>query len=210
MPRKNLILTNEYPYHITNRSNNKDFFYVPLDILWNIFEDVLVSLVDEYDINIHAFVLMSNHYHLVLNTTNENLSDVMTYLHREVARKGNKCAGRSNHFFGGRYKWCLIQNDIYYSNTIRYVFQNPLRAGVVKKVEEYRFSSLGKKLTYHKAWQRPEMCSSIIEGSANLNWLNNRLDDSEEAALKGALRRRVFKLPTTNFNIVTRLSCDTL
>ena len=87
MPRRQLILTDEFPYHIYNRSNNREFFYLDQDLLWTIFIEVLEQLKLQFSVEIYAFVLMSNHYHLLTGTPLANIGEAMKYLHREVARK---------------------------------------------------------------------------------------------------------------------------
>src|SRR5690606_40247811 len=57
--------TAAFPYHVTNRSNNREFFYVEMETLWPIFTDTLFDLTKQFNCQIHAFVLMSNHYHLI-------------------------------------------------------------------------------------------------------------------------------------------------
>jgi putative transposase len=208
MPRKPLISTDEFPYHITNRSNNKEFFYVKIDRLWEIFEDILIELINSYKIDVHAFVLMSNHYHLILNTNENNLSAAMTYLHREVARKSNSYACRTNHFFGGRYRWCLIQNDLYYRNAIKYVYRNPIEAGLSSSAQDYKFSTLHgiqSNQSKIKVKQLDFVNDDLIGG---LNWINHSFKSPDMNAIKCGLRRKIFKLPTNSSGGMGRLSFE--
>lgn len=195
MPRRNLIRTADFPYHVTNRSNNREFFYVEPEILWPIFIENLGKIQTKYECEIHAFVMMTNHYHLQISTPHENLEDAMCYFNREVARAGNKIAGRTNHFFGTRYKWSLIPTESYYWNATKYIFRNPVRAGICKSVQDYKFSSLN-------------FSSSIVDWKTtdyffdrekrvrlDLDWLNEPFANEQEAAIQKALRRTEFKLP---------------
>ncbi len=193
MPRKKLIKTNLFPYHIVNRSNNRDFFCLSMDVQWDIFIRVLQKIRELYLCKIHAFVLMSNHYHLVISTPMLNLSETMTYFHREVARKSNHTACRINHFFGGRYKWCLINEEMYYWQTLKYVFRNPVTAKICQDVKDYRFSSLNSShaIFSHDYYFR----SSNHISELDLNWLNQDFEASNYMAIQKALRRRTFKLP---------------
>lgn len=195
MARKNVILTDKAPYHLVNRSNNKEFFYLPLPILWEISIECLAYLSRELQFRIHAFVLMSNHYHLILSTPMSNLSDGMTYFNREIAKRANDEANRINHFFGGRYKWCLIYDESYYWQAIKYVFRNPLEAQICPRVEDYPYSSLN----------HPELSSLFsltdffYDNKKNidldLDWLNESFEPQSKEALKKGLRRTEFKLP---------------
>ncbi len=193
MPRKLLIQTDHFPYHITNRANNKEFFYLPLAELWPVFIDVLKELKDVYKCEIHSFVLMSNHYHLLLNTPRANLSEAMLFLHREVARHANKKSHRINHFFGGRYKWCLIQDETYFWNTMKYIFRNPVQAFICERVEDYPFSSLNKNKEF---WSQRDFFGDREKDVAlDLDWLNHSFTDEEKEGIRKALRRRMFKCP---------------
>ncbi len=195
MPRKTLNESDEYPYHITNRSNNKEFFYLPLPILWPIILDKIRYLDKHLHIRSHAFVLMSNHYHWILSTPDKNLSKAMTYFHREVSRCANRQAGRINHFFGGRYKWCSIHNEDYYWNAVKYVFRNPVKAELCTRVECYEFSSL----TLDSTPEPFKMCNFFDDAETSialdLEWLNESFSSEMDEALRKALRRREFQLP---------------
>jgi len=142
MVRKKLIHTNEFPYHITARSNNKEFFYLPTRIVWEICCEQLRLAGELYNIKVYQFVLMSNHYHLLVRTPDLNIDKFMHYFQRSVAREINLRANRINHVFGGPYRWSVVQNKSYLSYVIRYIFQNPVRAGIVENFEDYAYSTL--------------------------------------------------------------------
>ncbi len=194
MPRKLLFETDKFPYHIYNRSNNKDFFYLDNQILWHIFMDVFSVLGEEYGVVIHSFVLMNNHYHLILSTPEMNLSAAMTYMHREVAKKANKRSQRMNHFFGGRYKWSVISDESYYWNVVKYVFRNPVSAGICSKVEDYRFSSFNRGSDHD--WRMVDFFQdSKVQVNLDCDWLNEVFLSDQAKSLSLGLRRREFKPP---------------
>lgn len=195
MPRRELIRTDEFPYHVYNRSNNKEFFYIDQDELWFIFMTCLKELVEQFDCRIHCFVLMSNHYHLIITTTKCNIGEAMKYLHREVARKVNRSTGRMNHFFGGRYKWSVIDQDIYFWNCVKYVFRNPIRAKICQTVNEYPYSSLNRKPPKFK-WTVSDFFldpNSTVE--LDTQWLNEPFLGEIEKDIGKGLRRREFTMP---------------
>ena len=210
MPRKKLIETTDYPFHITNRSNNKEFFYLPIPILWEIMIKKIRYLDLTYSIKTHAFLLMSNHYHWILSTPKLNLSKGMTYFHREVARNANKECKRINHFFGGRYKWSLIEEETYYWNSIKYLYRNPVKAGICKRVQDYTFSSLTQNLQ-PKLWQMTDYFNDPQkEIQLNMDWLNKPFSAEQDIAIQKALRRRVFKTPCNkNRKTVALVCCGT-
>ena len=195
MPRKKLILHDSYPYHVVNRSNNKEFFYLPVSDLWPIFIEIFYKAQGLYGVSFHAFVLMTNHYHLILGTPNANLSEIMTYIQREVARLANKKANRINHFFGGRYKWSLIHKEQYYWNAIKYIYRNPVESGLCECVGDYAYSSLNS-LETKNLW---ELSKTIFKSEDELqiytNWFNLNFKNEQRIAIRSALRRREFSLP---------------
>jgi putative transposase len=133
----------EYPgavYHITSRGNErKDIFLDDFDR--KKFLDMLEDYHERYEINIYCFLLMSNHYHLVFETTKANLLKVMHGINSGYTLYFNRKYGRVGHLFQGRYKGILVDKDTYLLELSRYVHRNPVRAGTVKKTEDYYWSS---------------------------------------------------------------------
>jgi len=84
---------------------------------------------------------MPNHFHAIVSTPDGNLDAGMQYLLREMSKKVNFITERMNHLWGGRYKWSSIQSEYYYETVYRYVYQNPLRAGICSNVEIYPYCS---------------------------------------------------------------------
>jgi putative transposase len=141
VPRKTLFRTSEYPYHLYARSNNKEWFDLDMSTCWDIFLRHLAKTREKYFIQIHAFTLMNNHFHWLASTPEENLDEAMRYFMTLTSSEIAKMTGRINHVYGGRYKWSLITNPVHYANVYRYVYQNPLRAGICKSIVDYKFCS---------------------------------------------------------------------
>src|SRR6185436_4461905 len=95
-----------------------------------------------YEAKIIALVLMSNHLHMLLLTPKSNLDEIMCYFLREVSRTIGRKSSRTNHIFGGPYKWCLIKQESHLVNAYKYVYRNPIAAGITNNVESYQFSSI--------------------------------------------------------------------
>lgn len=195
MPRKNLIKTSDYPYHVYNRSNNKEYFYLHQEDLWSIFMECLYQLKIQFSCDIHFFVLMSNHYHLILSTPQCNLGEAMKYLHREVARLANQSAGRMNHFFGGRYKWSVINHEAYFWNCVKYVLRNPVRAEICKSVSQYKYSSLNCSAPKFKWEQIDFFHSGKPQIELDREWLDEPFLSEIEEGIRKGLRRREFAMP---------------
>ena len=119
-------------YHILSRGNeSRDIFYDDEDR--RLFLDTLAEMSERFDLNIYAYVLMDNHYHLLLRTNLANLSKAMQWFGLTYTRRFNNRHSRSGHLFQGRYKSIIVQNDAYMVRLFCYIHRNPLRAGIVQK-----------------------------------------------------------------------------
>lgn len=101
----------------------------------------LGEMSDRFKVDVFAFVLMRNHYHLLLRTNLPNLSRAMQWLGLTYARRFNNRLGRYGHLFQGRFKAMLVEDDAYMVELSCYIHRNPLRAKMVKRLIEYRWSS---------------------------------------------------------------------
>ena len=133
----------EYPgafYHIIQRGNErKDIFISPQDRTK--FYEYLSILHTRYKVSIHTYCLMDNHYHLILETKQPNLSNAIHYLNTSYTIYFNIKRKRSGHLFQGRYNAILIEADEYLHHLSRYIYLNPVRAGIVKNPIDYPYSS---------------------------------------------------------------------
>ncbi len=127
-------------YHITSRGNErKNVFKGKGDR--EKFLGYLESASQRYDAAIHAYCLMGNHYHLLLETPSGNLPRIMSHVNGAYTTYFNVKHKRSGHLFQGRYKAILIDADEYAKELSRYIHLNPVRAKMVKAPEEYKWSS---------------------------------------------------------------------
>jgi REP element-mobilizing transposase RayT len=133
----------EYPgaiYHITSRGNARmPIFEDDYDktVLLSVLEDV----IKRYNWICHAYCLMDNHYHLLLETVDPTLSIGMRYLNGVYTQRYNRRHHRVGHVFQGRFKSILVDRDSYLLELCRYVVLNPVRAGSAKDASLYRWSS---------------------------------------------------------------------
>ncbi|HJP17740.1 MAG TPA: transposase [Nitrospinota bacterium] len=127
-------------YHILSRGNErKNIFKNSEDRI--LFLDTLGGMAERYDVEVYAYVLMSNHYHLVLKTNRANISQAMQWFGLTFTRKYNIKHHRSGHLFQGRFKAFLVENDEYLLHLSCYIHRNPLRARIVKRLIDYKWSS---------------------------------------------------------------------
>lgn len=127
-------------YHITSRGNEKKPIYRG-DEDRNFFLDILHRVNKKYNWLCHAFCLMNNHYHLVIETPDGNLSKGMRQLNGVYTQIFNKRHKRVGHVFQGRYKAILIEKKSYLLEVCRYVMLNPVRAKAVNSPGQWRWSS---------------------------------------------------------------------
>lgn len=146
MPRKPRIEIPGY-YHIINRGvEQRKVFQEPAD--YEYFEELMCFYTKSFGITLHNYCLMSNHYHLLLEITNENLSKFMRQLNMNYSIYFNKKYKRVGHLWQGRFKSWYVTNEAYLYTLMCYIEQNPLKANMVKRLEEYPYSSYHYFLNY--------------------------------------------------------------
>lgn len=152
MSRPKRIYQSAFPYHVYNRTNNAEFlFNLNLEIVFPIFMRSLKYVSHRMNLKPHHFILMSNHYHLIASTPESNLDQCMQVFQTLISKEINYLRERTNHVFGNRYKATVISTDLYLNNAIRYLYQNPLRSGMVSSIFDYRYSTLHAYM--HAVWQ---------------------------------------------------------
>ena len=96
---------------------------------------------ERFEVEVYAYVLMDNHYHLLLKTNKPNISNSMQWFGTTYTRRYNIRHKRSGHLFQGRFKNFLVENDEYLTLLSCYIHRNPLRAGIVRRLVDYPWSS---------------------------------------------------------------------
>ena len=127
-------------YHITSRGNARKPIYKE-DEDRRVFLEVLHRVNTRYNWLCHAYCLMNNHYHLIIETPDGNLSHGMRQLNGVYTQLFNRRHKRVGHIFQGRYKAILIQKESHLLEASRYVVLNPVRAKAVKDPDEWKWSS---------------------------------------------------------------------
>ena len=127
-------------YHVINRGNARGrIFRQEGD--YSAFLDRVGRCAERFDIDVYSYVLMGNHYHLLLKTRHANLSQAMQWLGVAYSAWYNARHRRSGHLFQGRFKSFLVQEQDYIYRLLLYVHRNPLRAKRVERLRDYRWSS---------------------------------------------------------------------
>jgi putative transposase len=133
----------EFPgaiYHVTSRGNARNPIFLDDEDRVS-FQDCLGEVVVRFGWLCHAYCLMDNHYHLLIETPEGNLSQGMRQLNGVYTQRFNRRHGRVGHVFQGRFKAIVLDRDSYLLELCRYVVLNPIRAGMVEKIEHYPWSS---------------------------------------------------------------------
>ncbi|OIN97788.1 hypothetical protein AUJ66_02200 [Candidatus Desantisbacteria bacterium CG1_02_38_46] len=127
-------------YHITARGNEKKPIFLD-DCDRTKFKEIIQKVLKRTGAIVHCYGLMDNHYHLLPETPRGNISKAMHDLNTSYTVYFNKRHKRVGHLFQGRFKGILIEKDAYLLELSRYIHLNPVRAGLVKRPEDYKWSS---------------------------------------------------------------------
>jgi putative transposase len=155
MPRPLRLEFEDACYHVMNRGAG----------FRNIFEDkehrllfleILAEAKQLYGIEIHAYCLMDNHYHLLLRTPRANLGRAMRHINGVYTQRFNRLVNSDGPLFRGRYKAIIVDDENYLLQVSRYIHLNPISAKLIKKIEKYEWSSY----------------SSYLEPNNKPSWLN--------------------------------------
>jgi putative transposase len=182
-----------YPHHIIQRGNNRQPIFAA-----NADYQVLLDLLDEnarkFEVAIHAYVLMTNHFHLLATPqTADGLPQMMQAVGRRYVRYFNDRQKRSGTLWEGRYRSTLIQTDRYLLACMAYIDLNPVRAGLVAQARDYPWSShphfigqhLDKLVTPHPLyWELGN--TPFAREAAYADWVQAGISSVQQQALTDA------------------------
>lgn len=211
MPRATRTDVGNYCYHIINRANARlPIFFKEKDYI--LFEKVLEEAKEKYDMRILAYCLMPNHFHLVLYPKNDgDLGKFMqwltlTHTQRWHQQKNTKGTG---HLYQGRYKSFLIQKDNHLLSVMRYVERNAFRAKLVKKAENWPFSSLWRRIYGNN--QKKKLLSKwpISEPDNYLAFVNlPQLNEEEENIRQSVVKGKPYGNDSWSMDIIKKYSLE--
>jgi len=136
-------------YHVSSRGNLKEMIFFE-DRDREKFLEILKRTKETFCYLLHAYVLMKNHYHLLLETPQANLSRIMQNINTSYTVYVNNKYNRSGHLLQGRYKSILVEKESYLLELGRYIHLNPVRKGLVSYPAEYKWSSYAEYITTSK------------------------------------------------------------
>ena len=145
----------EYPdawYHVMNRARKGQKAFATVEDC-NSFIDIIKDAAEIFNMKIAAYCLMVNHYHLLVQTPDANLSRCMRHINGIYTQRYNARNGCDGTLFRGRYKSIVVDADSYLLELVRYIHINPLRAGIVTKLDDYEWSSHKGYVSKAKKWE---------------------------------------------------------
>lgn len=194
MPRSRNVYSSELPYHINVRNNDGVVYPCELKEAWDIYCNALWFCSRIFKVRILAFVMMNNHFHLLVVAPDGNLSKFMQYFQKRTSDEIRGIQGIKNHLYGDRYYPSLVGNQEYFEKVLKYIYQNPTRARICNSVLDYEFSTLKSFIGLEK------MLIPIFDDfhffddlESNLMWLDELYDADTNALIKGGLKRQEFK-----------------
>jgi REP-associated tyrosine transposase len=144
----------EYPgawYHVMNRGRRSESIFSDKQD-YVLFVDLLIEVSELWNVQIAAYCLMTNHYHILLQTPEGNVSRCMRHLNSLYTQRYNRRHGYDGPLFRGRYKSILVSDDSHLLQLVRYIHKNPVKAGITNKMQEYPWSSYKGYLSFAKKW----------------------------------------------------------
>jgi len=139
MARKNRINESGY-YHIINRGvERRSIFINPED--YSLFLDLLLEMKKKFNILIHSYCLMTNHYHILLETKEINISDAIKYLNVTYSKYFNLKYKRVGHLWQGRFKSYYLYDDAHFWIVAKYIERNPIKANMTEDINQYSHQS---------------------------------------------------------------------
>jgi len=178
MPRIPRIIFEGAIYHIYQRGNNKDFIFNN-DNHKAFFIKQLKDYNKKFDYQILGYVIMNNHYHLLIKTNKDPIDKIMFSINNVMGKFLSRELSRSGHNYEGRYNSKLVDNKAYLLWLLRYIHRNPLRSKICSDLNDYRWCSHFYYRTGFNSFVDSDFILNIISSSKNnairqyINFINN-------------------------------------
>jgi len=174
MSRKDTVKYEGAVYHIYQRGNNKEFIFENDNI-----KTFILKYLNEYnkkfDYEILAYVIMDNHYHLLIKTNKVDISTIMFYINNLLGKYVNGQLNRTGHAFDSRYKCKLVETDANLIWLLRYIHKNPVKSHICNDINDYRWSS-------HYFY------NNYVKSHINIDFILSMLGNSKESATRKYLK----------------------
>ena len=189
MPRTERTDVGEYVYHVLNRANARVQIF-DTDKDYQLFETTLEEAVEKHRMRLLSYCLMPNHWHLILYPKNNgDLARFMGWLTNTHTRRWHIEKGTvgQGHLYQGRYKSFLCQDDDHFLALVRYVERNARRANLVKKAENWKWSSSWIRENGTAKQKKTLSTWPVSRPNDYLSWLNQAQTEDEEEAIRRSI-----------------------
>ena len=140
MPRKRRIEYRGALYHVIQRGNNREYIFEN-----NLYKGYLIKIIREtkikYDFKLYGYVIMDNHYHLIIQTIDIPISKIMHNINFKYGKYYNYKEERVGPVFEGRYRGILVEDERYLLQLLKYIHSNPIKAEMCSAIDKYKWSS---------------------------------------------------------------------
>lgn len=191
MPRQPRNAPGGYIYHVLNRANARMQIF-DNDTDYQLFESLLEKAVEKFNMRLLAYCIMPNHWHLVLYPYQDSdLSEFMKWItntHTKRWHSLNQTTGQG-HLYQGRFKSFIVQDDNYFLTLVRYVERNAKKANLVKRAENWKWSSVSRRENGTMKQKKILSPWPISEPKNYLSFLNETQTISEEEHIKKSIQR---------------------
>lgn len=191
MPRAERTDVGEYVYHVLNRANARVQIF-DSDKDYQLFEIILKEAVEKFDMRLLSYCVMPNHWHLILYPKNDGVLALfmgwLTNTHTRRWHVGKGTIGQG-HLYQGRYKSFLCQDDNHFLSLMRYVERNARRANLVKKAENWKWSSAWRRESGTTKQKKLLSIWPVPAPKDYLNWLNQAQTKDEEEAIRRSITK---------------------
>jgi REP element-mobilizing transposase RayT len=195
MPRRKRLRSKDFPIFIKGRQMNREWFGIPLPEIWTIFEDHLFLGQKIYNVRLHSFCLLKNHYFLILSDPDLRLSEFMHFLQNRTSFRITRRAGRINQTYLSRYSSCVLSSQEHFLAAYKYVYREPVETNLCKSVFEYPFSTLRGLFGFERLMipivEDPLMSNSTQPG---IDWISKSYGPKVTETIRKALKKQSFKL----------------
>ncbi len=197
MPRTGRVVVPNTPHHVVQRGHNRQAVFATEDDFHRYLED-LREVKQAFNVRVYAYCLMTNHVHLLLvpGESAESMAKLMKTLAGRATRRRNRQEGRTGTLWEGRYKSSPVETDRYLLACCRYIELNPVRAGMVSRVEDYRWSSFRQRMgLVDDNWLDADPCYLALSDCPverrrrYRNFVGEAIPDGEANLIRLALQR---------------------
>ena len=164
-----------YPYawyHVLNRARRSERIFSEKSD-YHAFVELLEESAEMWNLRVAAYCLMDNHYHILIQTPEANISRAMRHIDGVYTQRYNRAHSCDGQLFRGRYKSILVDGDSYLLQLVRYIHRNPVKARIVRKPEDYMWSSHKGYLSISNKWKwlHKEFIFSLLTEDRS-RWVN--------------------------------------